>query len=66
MFVFQGRGSSDSVMDVHGQVYPSHKVDAKSMKRLSDKFQSVGFNNNAKSLVKNECFDNDGIGDDDL
>ncbi|KAK6618108.1 hypothetical protein RUM44_002551 [Polyplax serrata] len=61
-----GRGSSDSVMDVHGQVYPSHKVDAKSMKRLSDKFQSVGFNNNAKSLVKNECFDNDGIGDDDL
>lgn len=38
---------------------------SRSMKKLADKFQSVSFNH-SKAIVKNECFDNDGIGDDDL
>ena len=43
-----------------------HNSNSRTVKKLTDKFQSVGFTSNTKSLINNECFDNDGIGDDDL
>ncbi|EEB20430.1 Sorting nexin-17, putative [Pediculus humanus corporis] len=58
--------SNNSGQIENSVVVDGHNSNSRTVKKLTDKFQSVGFTSNTKSLINNECFDNDGIGDDDL